>query len=112
MSKRDNNLLLLDMLESAEKIKKYCKGIDFDRFVNDEKTVDAVIRNFEVIGEAANRIDPDFQGDNPQNPWAQLRRYRNRLIHEYFGIDHKIVWEIISDDLDNLIHELDVMLGR
>jgi uncharacterized protein with HEPN domain len=75
MSKRDNNLLLLDMLESAEKIKKYCKGFDFDRFEKDEKTVDAVIRNFEVIGETANRIEPDFQEDNLQIPWAQLRGY-------------------------------------
>lgn len=92
MSKRDNNLLLLDMLESAIKIKKYCKGIDFDSFVNDDKTVDAVIRNFGIIGEAANRIAADFQDENPQIPRMQKRGYRNRLIHEYFGIDHKIVW--------------------
>ena len=60
MSKRDNDLLLEDILEAAGKIRKYCFGLSFQEFLEDDKTIDAVIRNFEVIGEASNRIDPDF----------------------------------------------------
>ena len=60
MSNRYLILLLEDMLESASKIKRYTKNMDYDSFLNDDKTIDAVVRNFEVIGEAANRIDPDF----------------------------------------------------
>lgn len=61
MSKRENFLLLEDMLDSSLKIKKYTDGLDFDYFLNDEKTIDAVARNFEIIGEAANRLDKDFK---------------------------------------------------
>lgn len=65
MSKRDTLLLLDDILQAAKKIKRYVKGHDFDSFMSDDKTMDAVVRNFEVIGEAANRIDPDFRDKNP-----------------------------------------------
>jgi uncharacterized protein with HEPN domain len=63
--KRDALLLLDDMLQSAQKIKRYAKDIDFDLFVSDDKTMDAVVRNFEIIGDAANRIDPVFRDKLP-----------------------------------------------
>lgn len=66
MSKRDIVLLLEDMLQSAYKIKKYTKDQNFQSFENDDKTIDAVVRNFEIIGEASNRIDPDFKLNNPE----------------------------------------------
>jgi uncharacterized protein with HEPN domain len=65
MSKRDTLLLLDDMFQSAQKIKQYTKTHDFDSFLSDDKTIDTVVRNFEIIGEAANRIDPDFRDLNP-----------------------------------------------
>lgn len=61
MSKRDTLLLLEDMLEAATKIRKYTNGLNYESFLKDEKTIDATVRNFEIIGEAANRIDPRFQ---------------------------------------------------
>jgi uncharacterized protein with HEPN domain len=64
MSKRDTLLLLEDMLESCNKIKRYTTNMTYDSFMSDEKTIDAVVRNFEIIGEAANRIDPDFRTKN------------------------------------------------
>jgi uncharacterized protein with HEPN domain len=106
MSERDIILLLSDMLESASKIKVYTKGLNYDSFTGDDKTVDAVIRNFEIIGEAANRIDPDFKIRNPEIEWKRVRGFRNRIVHDYFGIDYEIVWSIIQDDLDNLIDQL------
>lgn len=72
MSNRDLKLLLEDMLDSALKIKRYTKGFDFDIFIIDEKTIDAVVRNFEIIGEAANRIDPDYRLQNPEVEWNRL----------------------------------------
>lgn len=68
MSSRDKQLLLEDMLQSALKIKQYTQNLDFNTFMTDEKTKDAVVRNFEIIGEAANRIDPDFRTNNPEIP--------------------------------------------
>ena len=106
MSKRDNKLLLEDMLESSEKILKYTSGYDQSRFLSDEKTADAVVRNFEIIGEAANRIDDEFKFNNPHIDWKTLRGFRNRIVHEYFGIDYEIVWSIIENDIDELIHQL------
>jgi uncharacterized protein with HEPN domain len=91
MSNRDTYLLLQDMLESAEKIRQYTDGYDYESFVDDDKTIDAVVRNFEIIGEAANRIDPDFRVQNHEMHWNRIRGFRNRLVHHYFGIDYKIV---------------------
>jgi uncharacterized protein with HEPN domain len=111
MSKRDNDLLLEDMLEAAIKIKKYCSGLDYNDFISDDKTIDAVIRNFEVIGEASNRINPDFKILNPEIEWSKLNGFRNRLIHEYFGVDHEIVWEVIQEDIKPLIDFLSGLLN-
>ncbi len=71
MSKRSSNLLLLDMKEAAEKILKYTKGLSFEEFLTDDKTIDAVVRNFEIIGEASLRIDEDFRLENPQIEWKK-----------------------------------------
>jgi uncharacterized protein with HEPN domain len=111
MSKRDNRLLLDDMLESASKIIKYTKGMDFDSFLSDEKTIDAVVRNFEIIGEAANRIDFDFKLAHQEIEWNRIRGLRNRIVHDYFGIDYQIVWTIIENDLQILISQLKALDG-
>ena len=100
MSKRDRLLLLTDMFEAAEKIKRYTGGMDYAKFSSDDKTIDAVVRNFEIIWEAANRIDDDFKQMHPELDWNHLRGFINRIIHEYFGIDYEIVWSIIVTDLD------------
>ena len=110
MSKRYNLLLLNDMLQSALKIKRYTKDLDFESFLSDDKTMDAVVRNFEIIGEAANRTDPDFQDNNPEIEWKRIRGFRNRIVHEYFGIDYEIIWEIIDTYLDELIDWLETLI--
>jgi uncharacterized protein with HEPN domain len=91
MSKRDIKLLLEDMLESAYKIKRYTSGLSFENFLEDEKTIDAVVRNFEIIGEAANRIDPDFRTKYLEVDWNRIRGFRNRIVHDYSGIGQHIV---------------------
>ena len=110
MSKRDTLLLLDDMLQSAQKIKQYTKGFDYKEFLTDDKTIDAVVRNFEIIGEAANRIDPDFRDQNPVIEWKRIRGFRNRIVHDYFGIDYEIVWNIIETYLDELTNNLETII--
>lgn len=107
MSKRDHLLLIEDMLEACKKIGRYTQGHNLDSFSNDEKTIDAVIRNFEIIGEAANRIDEKFRSQHPEIEWNRLRGFRNRIVHEYFGIDIEIVWSIIQNYLTELTNWLE-----
>lgn len=111
MSKRTSGLLLLDMKEAAEKILKYTQGLSFEDFLADDKTIDAVVRNFEIIGEASLRIDEDFRYENPQIEWKKLRGFRNRIVHDYFGIDYEIVWSILTQDLEELVFQLDQLLN-
>jgi uncharacterized protein with HEPN domain len=99
------------MKEAAEKILKYTKGLSFEEFLTDDKTIDAVVRNFEIIGEASLRIDEDFRLENPQIEWKKLRGFRNRIVHDYFGIDYEIVWSILSEDLEELIFQLKQLLN-
>ena len=111
MSKRSSDLLLLDMMEAAIKILKYTQGLTFEDFLADDKTIDAVVRNFEIIGEASLRIDEDFRLENPQIEWKKLRGFRNRIVHDYFGIDYEIVWSILTQDLEELVFQLDQLLN-
>jgi uncharacterized protein with HEPN domain len=106
MSKRVPGLLVADMIESAEKIISYTDVFSLEEFINDDKTVDAVIRNFEIIGEAANRLPDEFKTANPQIEWSTLRGFRNRIVHDYFGIDYSIVWNIIKNYLPGLLTSL------
>jgi len=106
MSKRDTQLLLEDMIDAAKKISRYTEGMDYSHFVNDDKTIDAVARNFEIIGEAANRLGSDFREKHSEIEWNRIRGFRNRIVHHYFGIDYEIVWAIIQNDLDSLKNQL------
>ena len=112
MSKRDIVLLLEDILEAARKIKRYSSGLNYEAFINDDKTIDAVVRNFEIIGEAANRFNDDFSISNPHIEWDRMRGFRNRIVHDYFGIDYEIVWDIIESDLDLLIEKIEVLMSN
>ena len=102
MSKREPVLLLEDIIESIHKIKIYTSGLSLDDFLKDDKTIDAVIRNFEIIGEAANRIPDEIRDKFQLVNWHRIRGFRNRIVHDYMGIDYEIVWEIIEKDLEEL----------
>ena len=106
MSDRDARLLVDDIVHAADKILHYTAGMDLNQFTLDEKTVDAVVRNFEIIGEASNRLPKDFKLRHTEIPWRRMVGFRNRIIHDYFGIDHSIVWTIIGRDLPQLLESL------
>lgn len=103
MSKRQPQLLINDILESAHKILSYTEGLTYDAFLSDSKTIDAVIRNFEIIGEAANRLPEDFKDSNTNIDWHKIRGFRNRIVHDYMGVDYGIIWEIRTHFLAELI---------
>lgn len=112
MSKRSDDLLLNDILESITKIKLYTSNLNFDSFINDSKTVDAVIRNFEIIGEASNRLSEVFKESNVEIDWFRIIGFRNRIVHDYVGIDFEIVWSIIQNDLDSLLLNIEKILSK
>jgi uncharacterized protein with HEPN domain len=106
MSRRDAKLLIADILEAIAKIKLYTQSHTFETFIRDSKTIDAVIRNFEVIGEAANRLPENFKDNHPQIEGFRIRGFRNRIVHDYMGIDYNIIWTIIENNLDQLDSDL------
>jgi uncharacterized protein with HEPN domain len=107
MSKRDWILFLQDMLESIGKIGQYTSGMGFQDFLQDSRTQDAVVRNLEVLGEAARGIPADIRERYPEIPWAQIVGMRNRLVHGYFLVDYGIVWEIVQNELSPLREKLE-----
>ncbi len=92
--KRKYRLYLEDMNLAMERIAEYIKDLSFADFKKDYKTVDAVIRNFEVIGEAAKNIPAEVRGKFPEIPWDEMYLLRNKVSHEYFGIDYEIIWDV------------------
>jgi uncharacterized protein with HEPN domain len=112
MSKRSPQLLLEDILEAAGKINTYLQGYSFESFSEDSKTIDAVIRNFEIIGEAANRLPSDFKDSNDHIEWFRIVGFRNRIVHDYMGVDLSIVWNIVHDYLPKLNKDLITLLNK
>lgn len=101
-SHRADTLLLEDMIESIERISSYSAGMDREAFLSDRKTIDAVVRNLEIIGEASARLTDESKKLNSDIEWPQIIGLRNRIVHEYFGVDAEIVWAIITHDLPKL----------
>jgi len=106
MSKRTPLLLLEDIQESAEKIIDYTRNLSFEEFCKDNKTIDAVIRNFEIIGEASNLLPDEIKDKYTEIDWHRIRGFRNRIVHDYFGVDLQIVWKITFDQIPGLISEI------
>ena len=102
-SERDFVLYLMDIELSIQRVLEYTNNQDFDSFDKDYKTIDAVVRNFEVIGEASKNVPVSIKAKYTNVPWEEMYKMRNKISHEYFGIDHKILWRIIKNNLpDNL----------
>lgn len=82
------------MNQAMERIAEYIHGFSFIQFKRDLKTVDAVIRNFEIIGEASKNSSKEFKEKYPEVPWIEMYLLRNKVSHEYFGIDYEIIWDV------------------
>lgn len=111
MSKRDPQLLLEDIQMAIDKIERYTAGMSQDNFLADIKTVDAVVRNLEIIGEAVRQMPDAYKASHSKIPWMQVAGLRNRIVHDYAGLDLELIWQIIIKnlpDLKRLLGELKV----
>lgn len=105
-------LYLTDIVEAIEKIERYTNGMSYEQFSDDDKTKDAVVRNLEVIGEAAKNIPGSDKNKHSSVNWKAISGMRNKLIHEYFGVSYSIVWETIKNDLPVLKEQIEKLLDE
>lgn len=105
-------MYLEDMMLAMDRIAEYIEGYSFIKFKQDYKTVDAVIRNFEVIGEASKNLPKEFKDSYTEIPWSEMFLLRNKVSHEYFGIDYEIIWDIASNYLPQNRKELAIIINN
>lgn len=106
---RDPKLYLKDILDAMDAIEKFVEGMEFDEFKRDDKTSSAVIRKFEIIGEATKNVQGSLKQMQPNIPWREMAGMRDKLIHFYFGIKYDLVWHTIKDvipDVKPLIQKI------
>jgi len=99
---RDVLDFMLDIRDSISDIRNFIQSMTYADFSEDRKTINAVIRSLEIIGEAAKKIPPDIRQKYPHVPWREIAGMRDKLIHEYFGIDLSIIWETVQHDFSDL----------
>jgi len=99
---RTDAAFLEDILVSARKAQEFIQGMTLDEFSADEKTLYAVIRAFEIIGEATKRISSSFKDQHPGLPWKSMAGMRDKLIHDYFGVDLEVLWRTANENLPPL----------
>lgn len=109
---RDYRQYLDDILDAISKLERYTKGINLDQFRDDDKTVDAVIRNFTVIGEAAKHIPLSFRKKYPDIPWKEMAGMRDILVHEYFGVRFDILWVTMKKRLPQVKPMIEAVLRQ
>ena len=97
-----NEIILLKMQGYTEKILRYCQGMDYQAFIENEMTVEACVFNLSQIGELANKVEQSFRESHPKIMWRELYGLRNRIVHDYEGVNLKLVWQIISEDVPEL----------
>jgi uncharacterized protein with HEPN domain len=111
MSERYQHLYCRDILDAGSALLSYVEGIDYEAFSHDRMRVSAVIREFEIIGEAVGKLPASLKDSHPHIPWQDIKDFRNLLIHEYFGVDLQIVWNTIHCELPLLLDAVRKTLG-
>ena len=101
-----NEIIVQKLLAYTDKVLAYCAGLTYEQFCADSKLVEACVFNLSQMGELANKIAPDFAERHSDIPWRSLYGLRNRIVHDYEGVNLQLIWEIISGSLPALRNEL------
>jgi uncharacterized protein with HEPN domain len=112
MPKRGDREFVSDIREAMERIQKYISDMSYEMFLQDTKTQDAVIRNIEIIGEAAKNLSPDFRKKYSHVDWKKIAGMRDKIIHFYFGVKWDIVWAVVKDKIPALIEQINSILNE
>ena len=110
MTEKNDNLYIQDIVDSVEKIMDYTKGLSFEQFSSDQKTVDATIRNFEIIGEATKNLSDKTKSSYQDIPWKEMAGMRDKMIHDYSGVDLDIIWKTTKERLPELKKSLEEII--
>ncbi len=110
MSRRNWHDRIRDILDAIAEIQRFTQDMDYDTFKMDEKSIRAVEMNFIIIGEAASHITEEIEEKYPTIPWNLMRAMRNRIVHAYFNVDEKLMWDTITNDLPPLVPELEKLI--
>lgn len=106
MPSRNWKFRIQDILEAVAMVESYVSGMSFQDFISDQRTVDAVVRRFTIIGEASAHVPEEICRNNPGIPWEDVRAMRNIVVHEYFGVNEEILWDTIHHDLPDIVGPL------
>jgi uncharacterized protein with HEPN domain len=109
---RDSSVYLDDISTAIHRVQTYVAGMSREQFDDDEKTIDAVVRNLEIIGEAVKHLPQTLRDYQPQIPWQRIAGLRDILAHQYFAIDREIVWNIIQEKLGDLAQAVSLIQSR
>ena len=112
MSKRSDKQLLLDMCEATYRVLNYTAGFDERLFLEQQQTIDSVVRNIQIIGEAASRISKEFKDAHPEIEWPGIIGMRHRLVHDYFEVEERLIWRVIETKLPDLYEQLKKILEQ
>jgi uncharacterized protein with HEPN domain len=112
MALRDWKIRIKDILDSSARIQEYTDGLSYEQFQADKKTIDAVLRNLEIIGEAVRFVPEEIQEKYSQIPWAEMRAMRNIVAHEYFGINLRIIWHTARNNIPPIVPDFKAILEK
>jgi uncharacterized protein with HEPN domain len=104
---RDDRAFLLHIRDSLREVREFVEGTNYEGFLEDRMMQNAVMRSFEVVGEAARRVSPEFREAHPDVPWRLMGDFRNKLIHDYFALDLEVIWKTATEDAPMLLAQIE-----